>query len=275
MFCNKCGKEISDQARFCNYCGAAVNHTQPQQSAQLQAAQQSQSAPAKKKGKVGKAMLTILVALVVYFGVRAITENVLPSQRSTSTQASTSTANEYVESDKDLTATCFYGALYENGDLTYGLARVHLPGYHLLPGEGEAQDYLCSADQTTLFSTNKKVEIGISYDATDADAILNSFSGNNMSNVSMIDFRKYEVDGYPVIRYIISCTVDGMDEYIGELIVCPGKQPSETLRMCMETLRSNGYGAIDQVFDTLDISSAYALSADDTQTMGLNRITVK
>ena len=275
MFCNKCGKEISDQARFCSYCGAAVNHTQPQQSAQPQAAQQSQSTPAKKKGKVGKAMLTILVALVVYFVVRAITENVLTSQRSTSTQASTSTANEYVESDKDLTATCFYGALYENDDLTYGLARVHLPGYHLLPGEGEAQDYLCSADQTTLFYTNKKAEIGISYAATDADAILNSFSGNNMSNVSMIDFRKYEVDGYPVIRYIISCTIDGMDEYIGELIVCPGKQPSETLRMCMETLSSNGYGAIDQVFDTLDISSAYALSADDTQTMGLNRITVK
>ena len=43
----------------------------------------------------------------------------------------------------------------------------------------------------------------------------------------------------------------------------------------METLSSNGYGVIDQVFDTLDISSAYALSADDTQTMGLNRITVK
>lgn len=275
MFCNNCGKEISDQARFCNYCGAAVNHTQPQQSAQPQAAQQSQSTPAKKKGKVGQAMLTILVALVVYFGVRAITENVLTSQRSTSTQASTSTANEYVESDKDLTATCFYGALYENDDLTYGLARVHLPGYHLLPGEGEAQDYLCSADQTTLFYTNKKVEFSISYDATDAEAILNSFSGSNMSNVSMIDFRKYEVDGYPVIRYIISCTVDGMDEYIGELIVCPGKQPSETLRMCMETLSSNGYGAIDQVFDTLDISTAYALSADDTQTMGLNRITVK
>ena len=275
MFCNNCGKEISDQARFCNYCGAAVNHTQPQQSAQPQAAQQSQSTPAKKKGKVGQAMLTILVALVVYFGVRAITENVLTSQRSTSTQASTSTANEYVESDKDLTATCFYGALYENDDLTYGLARVHLPGYHLLPGEGEAQDYLCSADQTTLFYTNKKVEFSISYDATDAEAILNSFSGSNMSNVSMIDFRKYEVDGYPVIRYIISCTVDGMDEYIGELIVCPGKQPSETLRMCMETLSSNGYGTIDQVFDTLDISTAYALSADDTQTMGLNRITVK
>ena len=275
MFCNNCGKEISDQARFCNYCGAAVNHTQPQQSALPQAAQQSQSTPAKKKGKVGQAMLTILVALVVYFGVRAITENVLTSQRSTSTQASTSTANEYVESDKDLTATCFYGALYENDDLTYGLARVHLPGYHLLPGEGEAQDYLCSADQTTLFYTNKKVEFSISYDATDAEAILNSFSGSNMSNVSMIDFRKYEVDGYPVIRYIISCTVDGMDEYIGELIVCPGKQPSETLRMCMETLSSNGYGAIDQVFDTLDISTAYALSADDTQTMGLNRITVK
>ena len=275
MFCNNCGKEISDQARFCNYCGAAVNHTQPQQSAQPQAAQQSQSTPAKKKGKVGKTMLTILVALVVYFGVRAITENVLTSQRSTSTQASTSTANEYVESDKDLTATCFYGALYENDDLTYGLARVHLPGYHLMPGEGDVQDYLCSADQSTLFYPTKRLEIGISYDASDSDSILNSYSGSSMSNVSMIDFRKYEVDGYPVIRYIISCTVDGMDEYIGELIICPGKQPSETLRMCMETLSSNGYGAIDQVFDTLDISTAYALSADDTQTMGLNRITVK
>lgn len=25
MFCNKCGKEISDSAQFCNYCGNTVN----------------------------------------------------------------------------------------------------------------------------------------------------------------------------------------------------------------------------------------------------------
>ena len=112
MFCNKCGQEISDQAKFCNHCGAAINNTQPRQPVQPQVDQQFQSTPAKKKGKGGKTMLTILVALVVYFGVRAITENVLMSQQRTSTQASATTANEYVENDKSLTATCFYGALY-------------------------------------------------------------------------------------------------------------------------------------------------------------------
>lgn len=44
MFCQKCGKEIADQAKFCNHCGSAVNHTQPQQPAQPQVAQQTAAA---------------------------------------------------------------------------------------------------------------------------------------------------------------------------------------------------------------------------------------
>ena len=266
MFCNKCGKEISDQAKFCNYCGTPVT-PQPQT-----AAPETKPAPEKKKGSVGKRILSIVVAVVVYFAVRAITENVLTSKNTSSSQTSSS-ASYHVNGN--LTEGCLYGALYQNNYLTYGQARVHAPGYSLLPGEGGARDYLCTSDRSTLLYTTKKYEAGISYDATDRDSILSSYQSSGITDIQMVDFRKYEKDGYPVVRYILSGKVNGTEEYIGELIVLPEKKPTETLRFCMETLASNSYKGINEVFDSLDISSSYVLKNADTQNMGIDRINAR
>lgn len=83
MFCQKCGEEISDQAKFCNRCGTPVNDVQPEATLASHAAPQEKPV---KKGKAGKTMVTIIVALVVYFVVRGVTENALTKKnRSSST----------------------------------------------------------------------------------------------------------------------------------------------------------------------------------------------
>lgn len=284
MFCSNCGKEISDQARFCNYCGSKVEIAQPQaapvepqQPVQpVQPAQAAQpSKPAKPKGKLGKRLLSIVLVVAVYYGAQYITKNVLTQKQKTQTQAPGS-ATVVQDDDPSLTASCLYGALYENGDLTYGMARVHMPGYKLMAGEGDERDRLISLDRTNLVYTSQQLEIGgISYDASDADGILKSFSRSGVDNSAMVDFRKYEVDGYPVIRYIASGTVDGMEEYFGELIIFPGRKPNKTLRIGMEALADGGLDVINRVFDTLKISRDFQLSSEDTNTMGLNRITVR
>lgn len=269
MFCNKCGKEIPNQAKFCNSCGTPVN-PQPQP-----ATPEAKPASEKKKSSAGKRILTIAVALVVYFAVRGITENVLTSQNTSSSQTGSSTSSASYSANGALTEGCLYGALYQNDYLTFGHARVHAPGYSLLPGEGDTRDYLCTSDRTSMLYSTKKYEVGISYDATDKDSILNSYQNSGITDIQMVDFRKYEKDGYPVVRYILSGRVNGMEEYIGELIVLPDKSPNETLRFCMETLASNGYKGIDQIFDSLDISSSYALTNADTQNMGIDRIAAR
>ena len=63
MFCSKCGKEISDQANFCNFCGAQINVSQQAQAQPVQSTQQ-QTAALKKKGKAGKNILSIVLGCV-------------------------------------------------------------------------------------------------------------------------------------------------------------------------------------------------------------------
>ena len=66
-----------------------------------------------------------------------------------------------------------------------------------------------------------------------------------------------------------------MEQFIGELIIFPGETTTETLRVSMYELAEYGYDEINRAFDTLTISAENALTADDTQVIGLNRITVK
>lgn len=274
MFCNNCGKEISNQAKFCNHCGAQVSSAQPQSQPVPQAAHQSVPQPAQPQKKKTNPFVTICVAVFVFFLVRGVTMMVM-SPKSSSSAHSTTTTTTQVSSTGDLTSSCYNGALYQNGYLTYGLARWSIPGYSVQQFSSNERDYLASPNQSTLFSTTKQYEANCSYDATDKNSILNSYRTDKFSNVSMISFSKSIVDGYPTVRYIISCTVNGTNEYIGEMIIMPSKTPSESLRLCGETLASNGYAHIDRVFDTLDISSAYKLSNTDTGVFGLDRIVEK
>ena len=157
MFCQNCGKEISDQAKFCNYCGAPVNAARQQT---VSKAHEAAPVKPKKKGKAGSTIVTILVALVVYFGVRAITENVLTNKNKPSSTPRQSQGIIEVTGDTSVAmSSCIYGGLYQDGILQYGMTKLTAPGYSLLPGEGDERDWLISGDSTCLLAAYKQNEI--------------------------------------------------------------------------------------------------------------------
>lgn len=87
--------------------------------------------------------------------------------------------------------------------------------------EGDEGDWLMSDDGGCLLAAYKQLEIiDISYDASTEENLLNSYR-QSYSDASMIDFQKYYVNGFPVIRYIVAYTADGLYQYQGELIVFP------------------------------------------------------
>ena len=298
MFCQNCGREISDQAKFCNYCGAPVSAARQQTASK---AHEVTPEKPKKKGKAGSTIVTILVALVVYFGVRAITENVLTNKNkpvSTPQQSQgiievtgdVSTKNKPVSTPQQsqgiievtgdvstAMSSCMYGGLYQNGTLQYGMTKLTAPGYSLLPGEGDERDWLISENSTCRLAAYKQNEImGVSYNASTEATLLESFR-NTYGSAEMIDYRKTEVNGFPVIRYIVAYTDSDVYLYEGGLIVFPSETTKETIRLCMfADIASGGSDSdINPVLDSLQVSSSFKLTYDDTQTMGLNRITVK
>lgn len=276
MFCPKCGKEIANQAKFCNYCGNQIS--QPQTPPQYTPT--ADPAPAKKKGKSGRAILSIILVAAVFFGARFISASfVSGTQDKPSDSAFEQGFKEGLESDLDASSamnSCIYGALYQDGYLTYGAARLYMPGYELVAGEGDETDYLISSDGNILFNAYRTLEVNLSYDASNADGMLQSYqSSSAWSNVSMMDFSKKTVNGLPVISYIVKATADGMDMYVGELIIFPEKTPSQTVRLGLQCLAEIGPASIQQIFDSLEISYDYTLSSADTGVVGLNRITVK
>ena len=275
MFCQNCGREISDQAKFCNYCGAPVSAARQQTASK---AHEVTPEKPKKKGKAGSTIVTILVALVVYFGVRAITENVLTNKnKPVSTPQQSQGIIEVTGDVSTAMSSCMYGGLYQNGTLQYGMTKLTAPGYSLLPGEGDERDWLISENSTCRLAAYKQNEImGVSYNASTEATLLESFR-NTYGSAEMIDYRKTEVNGFPVIRYIVAYTDSDVYLYEGGLIVFPSETTKETIRLCMfADIASGGSdNDINPVLDSLQVSSSFKLTYDDTQTMGLNRITVK
>lgn len=270
MYCNHCGKEIPEQAKFCNYCGTQVNIPQPQPAAPVQ-----QPAPVKKKGKAGGLLVTILIALAVYFGVSYAIENgLIPMQDSKPSSSEANTLEEH-HALNYITLDCDKGAIYQNGYLSYSKARLHLPGYKLRKGEGEQTDWLISTTKKNYFCVNRNVELGTSHQDTSEEGMLKSVVENSgYTDVSMVEFRKYEVEGYPVIRYIVHCKDDGEAQYASELMIFDKVNSFYSIRICMISKEANGQSEIDQVYDSLQISSEYVLG-DEYPAIGVNRITVK
>lgn len=278
MYCNKCGKEIPDQTQFCNFCGAKQNPGQPQQPSKA-------SAPAQKKTGLGATILLIVAVAIVIIAVRGcFFDKGSSNTASTNTSANTSGQSSSVSDSSgtagstiDLTSSCAYGALYENDYLIYGAARLYLPSYKtLLPGEGNETDYLMYWDQSRIFNANMQLEIGgVSYSGTAEEGMLSSVQ-SLFSDASMVKFEKTRVNGFQVVRYIIACTnVNGEEQYLGEMIIFPEDPAYETIRFGMVTAKDEGYSCINQTFDTLEISSDFILTYEDTQTKGVGRITVK
>ncbi len=282
MFCSKCGKELAAQAKFCNYCGAPVNEPQPAAAsqpvpqAQTEPQTASQEQPAKKKGKAGRSLVSILAAVVVYFVVRGVTENALTGG-SKSSGTPQSAQETMVSADASAAmSSCMYGGLYQNGVFRYGMTKLTAPGYSLLPG-GDERDWLLSGDGAYLLAAYRQSEItGVSYGASTEAVLLKSYK-DSYGSAEMIDFRKMTVGGFPVIRYIVAYTDADVLVHEGGYVVFPAETAKETLRLALFADPASGGtdAGINRVLDTLQLSPAYALTYEDTKTMGLTRITVK
>lgn len=247
MICRTCGKEISNQAKFCNFCGAS---TAPQPS-------QPSQQPASQKSGVGRTILTVIIAAVILLGGKYILSAI----------------------KVDPTDTCYLGALYQDGYVTYGSARLNMPGYTMYYDHIIDDDVLVSSDGNAYFSVDLDFNLSgdkVSYTKSDEDGILLSYSIHSYdTDVSMVDFRKYKEDGFRVIRYIVSYVENGVDCYAAELIVFPSEQASSTMRLMMNAYGAEGFSEINRVFDTLSISSDYNLVSGSTDGTGTNQITVR
>jgi hypothetical protein len=71
MFCNKCGKQIDDSARFCNFCGSVVGE-EISEARELGVVQVSYGSVPKVRAKKSMAPLlsVVLIALIMTLGIR-------------------------------------------------------------------------------------------------------------------------------------------------------------------------------------------------------------
>lgn len=250
MVCNSCGREIPDHAQFCDYCGAQVQNS-------------TTTEPRKvvlRKNKKTRAFWSTVLSIVVFVVIKTlITEACTPK----------------VVTDTSLTGACTYGALYEDGYLSYGATQLYMPEYDFTLDDDESNDTLLySLDNGYIFMVgNVKQSEAFSYNRTRGDDLLDD-AGNFLSNASQVSFKKYTVDGYPVIRFIARGTVDGEEMYAGELIVLPGKVAKESIQFLIIT-GADGEAYINKVFDTLEISPAFAPTYADTLSFGSSHITMK
>lgn len=273
MYCNQCGKVIPDDAKFCNYCGNKVTTVQVQPKPQpapqpaphpaprpapqpapqpaprpaTQPAPQPTSKPVKKAKKKGffSRLLSIIITVAIVFAVRYGVEALFSGD----IKLGGISASKLTEDCKD-------GALYENGYLTYGLARLKLSGYTLVEG---SSDYLTSSDHSKSLEITYALENDASYSASSKQGIQNSYMFDvNYKNVNVEQFSKYKVEGFGVVEYIMKATAtNGVDMYVGELIIFPKNTTDRTIRFIMYSDASNGISSISSVFDTLQISEDF------------------
>ncbi len=272
MYCNQCGKMIPDDAKFCNHCGNKVGPAQPQPAPQPapQAVPQSAPRPApqpaprpapqpapkpeaqktaqKKKKGFGARILSIIIVVAVYFVVRYGAETLFSGGFKLGG----------ISASK-LTEDCTDGALYENGYLTFGLARLSLPGYTYGEGTGGDDPFLISADETKIMEVRYPIEDKVSYASSNKQGFLNSYMFDvNLKDVTIEEFSKYKVEGFGIIEYIAKGTMtNGNDVYVGELIIFPKNTANRTVRFIMTSLAENGITSVSSVFDTLQISEDF------------------
>ena len=274
MYCENCGKEISDQAKFCKHCGASVTTSQPATPVQPQPIQPQPApqAPTPKK-KSGKAVIVIVIILIILAAIGYFSEAYLSGELD-----DTFIGDIFdKKSDVSLTESCTYGAVYQNGYITYGLARVFVHDCILQPGSGTTPDRLLKSNGTTIITVNNPTELTgtLSYDAITEQDIKDAYNHSAITNVEIVEFEKYTEEGYPVLMYVIGCTINGVDQYVGELVIFPEKEASDTLRISIQTAQSNSTSPITAVYDTLVISPDFALTMDDTNSADCTSIIAK
>ena len=298
MYCSRCGKQIPDQSKFCSHCGAQMYVPQAAENrAPSKMNNVPQPAAPKKSSGILRWFLTVAVAAFVFVGVRELTEGIL-KQKEVNDRLEQKSASQSVVLEKNTDSgsdsglqtilpeqagideamdSCFNGALYQDGYVRYGMAKLYIPGFSLLPGEGDDRDWLISPDNALLFAASRQLEIPeVSFDSSNEEGMLKSYE-QAYSDVSMIDYQKYYLQGFPVIEYTVCYSADGFYQYQGELIIFPKETTDKTIRLTMFLDVSSGLGIneINQVFDTLQLSTDYQVTAYEADVVGMNRITVK
>lgn len=278
MFCNNCGKQISDRAKFCNFCGAKVEAAAPAASAQpkpvMEPIPEKHTAPQKKKGKFGRSLLSIIVAVAVYFGVRYAVEHNLLSGKDSKPKSGFEMAMSMDSDVMDAVNSCLRGAVYENDYLRYGFCRLHMPDYKLFSDDENQTDYLIHTKSSAQLGVNRVYEINASFDVADEEKMLKSLQ-KDYPDAKMVSYSEYKVSGFPVIRYIAQYTVNDTKMYGAELIILTSEPASSSIRFDMDIRAKEGYDEINKVFDTLSISADYRVMPEDSTNMGIMRITAK
>lgn len=96
MFCWKCGKEVSPDSEFCEYCGSALNHGQAENATDIPP----------KKGKRKKVIISVIAAVLVvaigvggFFGIK----NLLGDSQEDTSSENVDTHGMYLISEKTIT----------------------------------------------------------------------------------------------------------------------------------------------------------------------------
>ena len=102
MFCKNCGKEISDDTKFCNHCGAAQDSSSAQPSAQpvQPAAPAPQPGTAPKKNPITLVIIAAVVIVAIVLGMFVIAPAMSGNKEQAPTGESSVTAGNNTTGDE-------------------------------------------------------------------------------------------------------------------------------------------------------------------------------
>lgn len=108
MYCTKCGKQIEDDSKFCNYCGERVKTVQPAQPAQAQ--EQTGAQPLNDRRIGIKLMVGLLLALLVALGINRCCKD---AEKNEETDSDDSYSSSYASSHSSNSMSAYtYALLY-------------------------------------------------------------------------------------------------------------------------------------------------------------------
>lgn len=153
MFCRKCGKEIKDDAVFCESCGASQAAPVPDaQMAEGEAPKKRRKQKGKKKGKIG----TIVAVLFVVLAILAFVGS--PKDSASDASAKT-TVEETTEAAIEISATKLVKAYIDNevkADTLYDGKTVIINGW---VNRIEQTDYMLMKNELIVYvGTGEDIE---------------------------------------------------------------------------------------------------------------------
>lgn len=127
MFCGNCGKEVPNDAKFCNHCGAFQNNTSAQTDRtpqQTYTSDREKKSSASKSGVRGKIQIVlVVVAMVIAATIMAYGGDIFDRQPTSDPQGSTTLQNTHQESKEpqglDEETFPFYALLSDKKRVVY------------------------------------------------------------------------------------------------------------------------------------------------------------